>query len=407
MAAIGGLLSLTNGTSTNELVSEYAQGILVRNSRGLNVGTTLFGLMSRLSNEPAENPTFNWFERDPVTRVVYAQASALIGATSMTFDDNAAVPLSVYGIVQPGVILLNVRTGEKVRVTVATPTSSSLMTATVERGFDGTAAAVNDNDQWVVVTMGKDEGADPSLAVFETATTLTNYVQTFNSSVNLTNAFKGTKLRTDIDGPLKERRIQALERISRDIELAYFLGKPVIKTGSNGNIYFTGGVKSAVDAITASPEQVLNGGGGAGTALANVMTWLQSFMTYGSESKIMFAGPKAYAAISNYANSGSNGFRITGSENVFGMNITTINTPFGALDLAFHPLFKEIVEYNDWAFVLDLSMIVQKVMEPMFLEPNVQTPGADAYREQFRAKYGLKLKFAQAFGYAYDFSKIT
>jgi len=282
----------------------------------------------------------------------------------------------------------------------------------VVRGFDGTAASISDNDTFTVVTLGKDEGATPSTAVFETAETLTNYIQTFNSTVSLANAFKGSKLRTDIEGPLRERRVQALERIARDIELAYFLGKASGNTsGTNGRIYYTGGIKSAVDtavtAGTASSDSVLNGGGGSGTSLANVQAWLQSFLTVGSDAKLMLAGPKAYAAFSSYANSGTNGFRITGQEQVFGMNITTINTPFGAVDLAMHPLFKELTEYNDWAFVVDLAMIVQKVMEPLFLEPNIQTPGQDSYQEQFRAKLGLKLKFAACFGYAYDFSKIT
>ena len=58
-------------------------------------------------------------------------------------------------------------------------------------------------------------------------------------------------------------------------------------------------------------------------------------------------------------------------------------------------------------FVIDLQMIVQKVMEPLFLETNIQTPGQDSYQEQFRAKLGLKQKFPQAFGYAYDLQLIT
>jgi hypothetical protein len=51
-------------------------------------------------------------------------------------------------------------------------------------------------------------------------------------------------------------------------------------------------------------------------------------------------------------------------------------------------------------FVIDLAMLKQKTMEPLFLEPNIQTPGQDSYKEQYRAKLGLKLKFANAFGYA-------
>ena len=153
--------------------------------------------------------------------------------------------------------------------------------------------------------------------------------------------------------------------------------------------------------------QKLNGNTSSGVSLASFNEWLASFLTLGSDAKLAFCGPKAYAAISNFSNSATNGFRITGQETVFGMNITTINTPFGELSLAMHPLFKEISVYNDWMIVVDLALIVQKVMEPLFLEPNIQTPGADAYMEQFRAKYGVKLKFAEAFGYAYGLQKIN
>jgi len=302
MSTIAGILTTAGtqaGASTNELVGEFQQGILVRNSKGLNVGTTLFGLMSRLKNEPAENVDYNWFERNPVRRTVAVTAGFDDDDTTLTFDDGNGV--AVYGILQPGVILR--RNGssstESIRVTAVTNTSSSVTTATVVRGFDGTAASISDNDTFTVVTLGKDEGATPSTAVFETAETLTNYIQTFNSTVSLANAFKGSKLRTDIEGPLRERRVQALERIARDIELAYFLGKASGNTsGTNGRIYYTGGIKSAVDtavtAGTASSDSVLNGGGGSGTSLANVQAWLQSFLTVGSDAKLFFATDVAF-----------------------------------------------------------------------------------------------------------------
>ena len=89
------------------------------------------------------------------------------------------------------------------------------------------------------------------------------------------------------------------------------------------------------------------------------------------------------------------------------MNITVINTPIGELDLAFHPALKEIPSFTDWMFVADLAHIMQKTQEPLFLEPNIQTPGQDSYKEQFRAKLGLKLRFAEAFGYAYGLQKIN
>src|SRR5205814_6238363 len=59
----------------SDLVGEYQETILVRNAKGYNVGTTLFGLMSRLKTEEAENNEYNWFERNPTKRVIYADGA--------------------------------------------------------------------------------------------------------------------------------------------------------------------------------------------------------------------------------------------------------------------------------------------------------------------------------------------
>jgi len=408
MSAIATLLELSTNTAPNEWVSEYQESILVRNAKGMNNGASLFGLMSRLKNEPAETTEYRWFERDPVTREVFSVgAGTTVTATGLDFSLTQAGSENVSGLLQPGTVLLAVTGG-------ATPTNEGEMiridsqqagpTYSVTRGFAGTTAdTLTDDTKWVIVTLGKGEGASPVSSVYENPSTLVNYIQTFNSAVAISNAFKGSKLRTDIQGPLRERRVQALERIARDIELAYLLGESFAPNDPNpGGQYFTGGIKEAVDSIGASPAQFLDDTSGtvAGEVTLNaVQTWTESFMTVGSENKLLMAGPGVYAMFSNYAASATNGFRITGQENIFGMNIISVLTPFGILDMALHPLLKEITALNDWGFVVDLSLISQKVMEPLFLEPNIQLPGDDSYKEQFRAKSGLKLKFAEAFAY--------
>lgn len=407
MSAVAGVLTLNQAQTGEEWVSEYQKGVLVRNAKGMNAGATLFGLMSKLPNENAETSEYKWFERDPVSRVIY-QDGAIASTSTATFnvDDNAASPKPVGGIVQIGTVLRNMNTDEYVRVTAYTNGAADT-SITVERGFGGsTAVVIGDNDPWVVITLGKNEGASPVDAVYEAPEALYNYIQTFNSTVELTNALKGNQIRTGLDGPLKERRVQALERIARDIEMAYFFGLRAKNTNSStNNQYFTGGIVDSVDEGAAANVQ--DGGGGSGLAIATFKSWLENIMTQGSDAKLAFAGPKSYSALSNYANSASNGFRITGSETVYGMNIQTIMTPFGEISLAMHPLFKEVTPYNDWMVICDMALITQKVMEKLFLEPNIQTPGSDSYKEQFRAKYGLKLKFAEAFGYAYDLEKLT
>lgn len=419
MSAVAGLLSQSNANQSldnkGDLVGEYQETIFVRNAKGMNAGSTLFGLMSRLKGESAENTEFNWFERDPVKRVLYPEANATAVSTGTTGVSGTIVVHATSGgadtdawvYLTTGHILRNDRTGELMRVT-ADPTTNSV---TVLRAINGGNAAYTllATDPLVIVTLAKDEGANPVRASYEEPDVLTNYIQTFNSTVELTNAFKANKLRSDAAGPLKARRIHALEKVSKDIEMALLLGYKQRVAGTNGYIYTTGGIKDAVDRLAAAggTNNALNGQGGTGVSLATFNTWLQGFMTVGSDAKLALCGPQAYAAISNYANSASNGFRIMNQETVFGMNITVINTPFGELDLAFHPLLKEISTFSDWMFVADLAHIMQKTMEPLFLEANIQTPGQDSYKEQFRAKLGLKLRFAEAFAYAQDFQKIT
>jgi hypothetical protein len=416
MSAVAGLLSSSNVSASldakGDLVGEYQESILVRNAKGMNAGSTLFGLMSKLRAEPAENTEFNWFERDPVKREINADGADATAPVSSGAAGNITFKASTSGgdawpYLAQGHVLRNDTTGEYVKVT-ATPTTNTVAVLRAINTSDPTTLSsytIADNDVFVIITLGKDEGALPTRASYEEPTVLTNFVQTYNAVVELTNAFKANKLRSDAAGPLKARRIQALEKIAKDIETSFLLGVKKRLTGSNGYEYFTGGIKDAVDAV--APANALNGHGGSGVAIADVNDWLQGFMTVGSDAKLALCGPTAYSVFSSFANSATNGFRIMNQETVFGMNITVVNTPFGELDLAFHPLLKEVSTLTDWTFVVDLAHVMQKTMEPLFLEPNIQTPGQDSYKEQFRAKLGLKLRFAEAFGYAYDLAKIT
>jgi Family of unknown function (DUF5309) len=416
MSAVAGLLSSSNASQSldnkGDLVGEYQDKILVRNSKGMNAGSTLFGLMSKLKAEPSENTEFNWFERDPVRRELTADGANAVApltqnqAGTIVFKETAAGG-DAWQFLAEGHILRNDTTGEYVKVTV-TPTTNTVSVLRAINTSDAPTLAtyvIANNDVLTIITLGKDEGALPTRASYEEPDVLTNYIQTYNSVVELTNAFKANKLRSDKAGPLRARRIQALEKIAKDIESSFLLGVKSRQTGTNGFQYFTGGIADAIN--TAVPANFLDGLGNTGVTLDVFLAWLETFMTVGSDAKLALCGPRAYSVISSFANKAANGFRIMNQETVFGMNITVINTPFGELDLAFHPLLKEVPTYNDWIFVVDLAHVMQKTMEPLFLEPNIQTPGQDSYKEQFRAKLGLKLRFAEAFGYASDLVLIT
>lgn len=405
MSLVSGLLTVADSDPTDN-TGEWQSLVLTRQGRGYGNGSILFALLSKLKKEDAVATEFHWFERDPVRNDFYSVGAAAAGATTLVFDDNETTPSDLSPMLAQDTVLENFRTGEMIRVT-ADPTTPNV---TVQRGHAGTAAAaINDNDLWTRITITAEEGAKPTRSVYDTPDNLENYIQTFNASVNVTNAFKGTQLRTDMAGPLRQRRIYALEKISGDIEKSFFLGRKSRIIGNNGGyVYMTGGIRDALEkggALTAA--NILDGGGAAGITLIEFKKWMRSFMMYGSEKKLAFCGPNSFAAVSDFANTAAAGFRIMNNETVFGMNITTIVTPFGILELTLHPLFNTMSAHQGSIFVVDMANVVQKEMEPLFLEANIQERGTDAYKEQFRAKLGLKLKFAQAFGYAYNFEKIT
>lgn len=405
---VSGYLGSANADA-NDAVGEWQQYVLHRNGKGMNTGSTLFGLMSRLANEEADAQVFNWWEKDPVRRTFYSDASSTDSDTTLTFDDNATSPATdIWVFLAAGAILLNDRTGERIRV-ATTPTTS---TVTVTRGVQGTtAAAINDNDVWTLVTLAKVNGTVPRPSAYAQPTSYTNYIQTFNSTASIDNAYKAGILRTDIEGPQMESQLEALEQIANDIEWAYFLGVKELATVNdgtrNGPAYYTGGIKAAIDTASLT-DNALDGNESSGVTLDAFSNWLESCMTVGSDTKLFLGGPKAYSAITKFANSNSGGYRSTDhSESVWGMAIETIKTPFGELSMASHPLFKNVSVYNDWGFVIDLQLIKQKTMEPLFFQEYEPTNGQDAWQGQFRAKLGLKQKYPEAFAYCYDLQKIN
>lgn len=401
MSLISGLLTVENA-QTDDLVGEWQQHVTVRHAKGIGNGAYLFALMSKLRVETADNTEFHWFERDPVINDYYSSADvANPAATTLYFQLEDGGP--AWNMLSKNSVLENSRTGEFVLVT-ADATSAAV---SVSRGFaDTTPAAVLNGDLWTYIAYIAEEGSDPTRAVYQTPEDLVNYIQTVNSTVFLSNAYKGSVLRTDLQGPLRERRLYALEKISGDIEKSFLIGRRARISGSNGYIYMTGGIRDSLERAGLT-SNILDGNGASGVSLDEFLNWLRSFMVFGSPEKLAFCGPKAYSAVSSFANSAVAGFRIMNNETVFGMNITTIVTPYGILNLTFHPLLQECTAYHGAMFVIDLANIVQKTMERLFLQPEVQTPGQDAYKEQFRAKLGLKLKFAKAFGYAHDFEKLN
>lgn len=409
MSAVYGFLTTTNAT-TNDLQGEWMDEIVIRQGKSANLGAPLQAICSKLETEQTDNTQFYWWERDPTRLNIYTNAGNLTsGSTALSFDDGASGDVNPYLVV--GTTLINDRTLETVRVT-ADATTGGTVTVTRALGTTPAAAAILDNDLWTIVTKGVDEGADPGRALYEQPSSYYNYIQTFQETILVANAFKANVLRTDKQGIIDQDISNALERTVNRMELAYLIGQRASPSGTNGNVYLTGGLKWYIDvaavADTNLAANVLEANGTAGVNLTDLLAWVQAFMVNGSDTKLMFCGPLAFAALSTFANQAAGGFRIMNdSGSVFGMNLTEIQTPFGRLSLAMHPLMKNSIANSDWGFVVDLQLIRNKVMTPLYFEENIQTPGQLSYKAQFVAMTGLKLLFPGAFGYVKNLRRIN
>jgi hypothetical protein len=419
MSNVAGYLSRATADSSDD-VGEWQVGVLRRNAKGMNTGSTLFALMSRLRNENADSQTYNWWEKDPTRRVFYLAATVTNATTQFQFDntvssgppviyDNGSLDQSVYALLKAGAILESTVSGE--RITVVAAGTSYATGVTVSRGTVGysgvatTAVAHNQYEPFVLITLAKPNGSNPVDSAFTQPSKYLNYCQTFNSTASVDNAYVNGILRTDLDGPWYEQKVDALERIANDIELAYFFGVAAI----SGSTYTTGGIRNAIDTASLT-SNALDGTTATKTVTLDAFdNWVQSFMTQGSDTKLAFCGPNAYSAISKFANTAAGGYRIMQgeSDSIFGLNLTTIQTPFGRVDLASHPLFKNIPSYNGTMMVVDLELICQKTFEKLFFQEYEPTNGSDTRQGQFRAKLGIKQKFPAAFGYANNISRIV
>lgn len=401
MSYIQGLLSIANADAA-DYVGAYQAGVTVRQSKGQGSGAILFALLALLPTESCSQDTFNWFERDPVLREITANGAALIGATTLTVDNSTFG--TVFAAIISGTPLENTRTGEVLLVTV-TPTSDTL---TVSRAFGGTAAAaVNDNDTFRLGAPVVGEGSGALDAVSIQPDILSNYIQIFKSTVLLTNSYRGGVLRSDEDGPDLQAHYTALEKISSEIEMQFFDGLKASGTISGKPFKTTGGIRAAIRAAGLTAN-VLNGNSGTGVTLSLFKAWLNSFMVNGGK-KVLFCGSAAYSAISDYANSNAGGFRIMNSDDsgAFGLAIVTLVTPFGIVDLVQHPLFnngKDSLRYAIYA--VDLDNIKQVIQVELQLQEGIQNNDEDVQKDQFYARLGLKVGYAGAHGYAFNFQKI-
>jgi hypothetical protein len=371
-----GLLG-TGTFSTDERPKDYRTAILYRWPNG---SAPLTALLSKLPAERVDDPEFKWFEQVTPEQKVFVNNGAGYLTTDLTFtiDDGAGADPGVQFVKNH--IILNLRTGELYRVTADQVVGTSI---TVARAAGETAAAaLNDNDNLIVVGTANPEGADTPTAVRRALTVPFNYTQIFRSSLHMTRTAMKTRLRTKSQY-LRSKR-EALEFHSIEMEKAFIFGERNESVDSStGQIRrLTRGIKTFITTNT-------NDFAGS-VSETDFDAQMEAAFRFGSTDKLALCGSTTINVLHQLAKNKSQIQVVPGTE-VYGMSLIQYITPFGRLFLKMHPLFNQISNWRGDMLIVDLANVHERFIDKTTFLTHRQGKGEDGRKDEFLTESGLEV----------------
>lgn len=317
--AVKGVFASDAGLS-GERAGDFASGILKVNPTGT---APLFALTSGMPSSAATDIIVNWFEENHITGRVNIDSFVTDGDGVGFNVDDASSYIA-------GAILLVEETGEYMFVDSVV---ANVVTCT--RGMGGsTVATVTADDHFQRIGTGHEEGSSKPVAVANKGFPRFNYVQIFRNTWNVTRTAEAINYRT---GSRKARsKADAGQFHAEDIERSFIWGIQHIGTLNGESFHAMDGVNNQiVTNITTA------GGTTNWTQLQDFFLTIFSRNIQGAPNeRIAFCGNGALNVINNIARLNAD-LNITVAQTDFGMNVSTLITPFGTVKLMTHPLMTE------------------------------------------------------------------
>lgn len=266
-------------------------------------------------------------------------------------------------------------------------------------------------------------GAAPNNIAYESVK-FENYTQIFRQPVRISNTALHTAYRLGTSagntrGDYAEQVREALELHGMQKEKAFIFGLPTERVGNNGMperttagilwfIHNFGGVVADFRTLV-DPDFPIPAG-----ALWN--EWGSRFLDYimarifrygGMGSRLCFCGWGAISGIQNcvmYAPKTQ--YTIGVRESAYGINITTLVSPFGELQLVSHPLFTYVPSMRNAMLIISMEDLEYRELRPTKYiaeaKDNPTSPGLlDGITEEYINESGLALYFPPKFGIIY------
>jgi hypothetical protein len=342
----------------------------------------LLHVMTRASKQVVSDPQFNHFEKQFPKQILQANgAVAGTTATQMTVNSGDAFKI------RKDYLLRNTRTFETFRVT-ADPSSGTIVNFARSVGTTA-AAAINDDDNFVVLGTAHSEGDPVPTAVWYDPTKIFGACQIFRNSTDQTETARRTDMRT---GPIsKEARRESLLLHEIDKERAFLFSEYSVSASGNA-------VRRTSTSVLEKISTNVTDFSGTVTR-TSLNSALADIFEDGSQEKLFLGGKATMLTLWNLIESMA--WQVYDRTDAsYGIKINEIVTPFGSLMVTHDKLLTKTTDFSDWAFVLDPEYLSYRFVKgrDTELKKNRQNPGDDRVIDEYLAEIGLEVMHEETHG---------
>jgi hypothetical protein len=343
----------------------------------------LYVLVSKLNKRPAINTTIQWPENDLNPSWSTVLASATSAVTEIGLAAGEGDYFNKYDLVKiPS-------TGE---VMLVTATSTCAVTAI--RGYAGSTAASADANATVVIIGSAFEEGSTSTALYtksRQASLVTNYLQIFRKSVEVTNTMLNSEL---YGGDIRayERKVKGIE-LMRDLERTFLFGsKSEDITAANLDQDHARRTTGGADYFISSNATAITGGILTET---DFEAFIRTVTRFGGEEVYLFCAPLIISIISSWAQGKLNMYP---KDKTYGIAINQYLSPHGTINLVKDYMLENAGSvgntsyYGGYAFALKLDDMVYRYLQnrDVTMEADIQHPGDDFVKDQYICEVGME-----------------
>jgi hypothetical protein len=314
--------------------------------------------------------TFSWLEESSKARFDTQNGGATSGATTVAVTNGAYY--------QQWDQVLNTRTGEQFRVDGVAGNN-----LTVTRGIGSTAAAMLNGDELLIIGSAQPENDTSKPPRSDVPSKISNYTQIFRTPFEVSDTLRASGFQVAPAEWPRQARNKGIEH-AKDLEYSFLLGRKSATTPGATQNRTTGGVLSF---ITTNQTDA-----GGDLSEAEFNAFMAQVHRYGSGQKLALASATAVGALNKFPASKQ---QTRNDETTYGMNVTQYTSPFGSINLVYHPLL-EGTKYGGYIVVIDMGQAAYRYLANDELNrdtkvlQNRQPNDQDGRKDEYLSEVGLE-----------------